>query len=144
LGCNLHEKRRQRWKGAADNPAGNNTQPASNDGRHYRHVGLNYSGSHSGPHPSRTKGQNFSMESITMYTTAWCADCTRAKSFLKDRGVEYREVNIEEDPAGLQIVIDANHGKRKVPTLKVGDRYFACSPFNPVLLASELKIPLNS
>ena len=84
------------------------------------------------------------MESVTMYTTDWCPDCTRAKSFLKDRGVQYREVNIEEDPTGLQIVIDANHGKRKVPTLKVGDRYFACSPFNPVMLASELKIPLNS
>jgi hypothetical protein len=27
--------------------------------------------------------------------------------------------------------------------LKVGDRYFACSPFNPVALASELNVPLN-
>ncbi|MDP9146346.1 MAG: glutaredoxin family protein, partial [Acidobacteriota bacterium] len=78
------------------------------------------------------------------YTTGWCPDCTRAKSFLKDRGVEYSEVNIENDPAALQVVIKANHGKRKVPTLKIGDRYFACSPFNPVKLASELNIPLNS
>lgn len=84
------------------------------------------------------------MEPITMYTTGWCPDCTRAKAFLKDRGLLYREVNIEQDPAGEQIVIKANHGKRKVPTLKVGDRYFACSPFNAVQLASELKIPLNS
>jgi mycoredoxin len=84
------------------------------------------------------------MEPITMYTTAWCPDCRRAKSFMKDRGVEFREVNIEEDPAAEKIVMNANHGKRKVPTLQVGDRYFACSPFNPVLLASELEIPLNS
>jgi mycoredoxin len=83
------------------------------------------------------------METITMYTTAWCADCRRAKSFMKDRGVEFREVNIEEDADAEEIVIQANHGKRKVPTLQVGDRYFACSPFNPVLLAYELKIPLN-
>jgi glutaredoxin len=84
------------------------------------------------------------MEPITMYTTGWCPDCTRAKAFLEDRGLLYREVNIEQDPAGEQIVIKANHGKRNVPTLKVGDRYFACSPFNAVQLASELKIPLNS
>lgn len=84
------------------------------------------------------------METITMYTTAWCPDCRRAKSFMKDRGVEFREVNIEEDLDAEDIVMKANQGKRKVPTLQVGDRYFACSPFNPIQLATELKIPLNS
>lgn len=83
------------------------------------------------------------MEAITMYSTAWCPDCRRAKSFLKERGVEFSEVNIEEDEAGEEIVMRANNGKRKVPTLKVGERYFACSPFNPIQLASELNIPLN-
>lgn len=82
-------------------------------------------------------------EPITMYTTTWCPDCVRAKYFLKQRGVAYREVNIEEDETAEAIVIRANHGKRKVPTLKVGERYFACSPFNAVKLASELKVPLN-
>jgi glutaredoxin len=83
------------------------------------------------------------MEPIVMYSTKWCVDCYRAKRFLKERGVEFREVLIEHDPAGEEIVIRANHGKRKVPTLKVGDRYFACSPFNAAQLASELNIPLN-
>jgi glutaredoxin len=83
------------------------------------------------------------MEPITIYTTTWCGDCRRAKSFLKERGVEFREVNIEEDPAAEDIVVEVNHGKRKVPTLQVGERYFACSPFNAELLASELNIPLN-
>jgi mycoredoxin len=83
------------------------------------------------------------MEPITMYTTHWCADCWRTKHFLKQRGVEYLEVNIEEDPSAEAVVLKANHGKRKVPTLKVGDRYFACSPFNAVKLASELNVPLN-
>jgi len=83
------------------------------------------------------------METVMMYTTSRCPDCLRAKSFLKERGVDYREVNIEEDPAAEQIVLEANKGKRKVPTLEVGGRYFACSPFNPVQLANELNIPLN-
>jgi glutaredoxin len=63
--------------------------------------------------------------------------------FLKERGVHFDEVNIEEDPLAEEIVLRANHGRRKVPTLKVGDRYFACSPFNPHKLAQELNIPLN-
>jgi mycoredoxin len=83
------------------------------------------------------------MEPITIYTTQWCPDCRRAKTFLKERGVEFREVNIEEDPDGEQIVIKANNGKRKVPTLEAGGRFFACSPFDPEQLAAELNIPLN-
>ena len=82
-------------------------------------------------------------EPVTMYTTRWCPDCVRAKYFLKQRGVAYHEINIEEDVSAEAIVIQANQGKRKVPTLKVGERYFACSPFNAVKLAAELKVPLN-
>jgi glutaredoxin len=83
------------------------------------------------------------MEPITIYTTAWCPDCWRTKSFLKQRGVPYREVNIEEDESAEEIVVRANGGKRKVPTLEVGGRYFACSPFDAEQLAEELGIPLN-
>jgi mycoredoxin len=83
------------------------------------------------------------MEPITIYTTRWCADCRYAKSFLKERGVAYREVHIEEDEAAEEIVIRANDGARRVPTLEVGGRYFSCSPFDPEQLASELNIPLN-
>src|SRR2546430_3111816 len=83
------------------------------------------------------------LERIIMYSTTWCPDCRRAKDFLKRRGVEFDEINIEEDPDAEDIVIAANRGKRKVPTIQVGDRFFACSPFNPHQLAEELQIPLN-
>ncbi len=83
------------------------------------------------------------MEPITIYTTKWCPDCRYAKSFLRERGVTYREVNIEEDEAAEEIVLRANQGLIKVPTLEVQGRYFACSPFDPKELAAELNIPLN-
>ena len=83
------------------------------------------------------------MEPITMYSNTWCPDCWRAKSFLRARGVVFREVDIEKDPSGEAIVIKANDGKRTVPTLEVGGRYFACSPFDAEQLAEELNIPLN-
>jgi glutaredoxin len=83
------------------------------------------------------------MEPITMYSTRWCPDCRRAKTFLKERGVEFREIDIEEDPSAEEIVIKANDGRRKVPTLEIGGRYFACSPFNAEELAENLQIPLN-
>ncbi|MGC1417259.1 MAG: glutaredoxin family protein [Candidatus Acidiferrum sp.] len=83
------------------------------------------------------------MEMVTLYTAAWCPDCRRAKSFLKERGIEFREVNIEGNPSAEEIVVKANDGKRKVPTLEMGGRYFACSPFDPEQLAEDLNIPLN-
>jgi glutaredoxin len=62
---------------------------------------------------------------------------------MRDRGVEFREVNIEKDASAENTVIAANKGRRKVPTFEVDGRYFACSPFNAVQLATELGIPLN-
>jgi glutaredoxin len=84
------------------------------------------------------------MEPLTMYTTRWCPDCRRAKTFLKERGVEFREVDIEKDPSAEAVVLKANDGKRKVPTMEIGGRYFACSPFDAEELAENLNIPLNS
>ena len=84
------------------------------------------------------------MEPITMYSAGWCPDCRRVKNFLKERGVEFREVDIDQDEESEELVLRVNNGRRKVPTLKVGERYFACSPFNAQKLADELRIPLNS
>jgi mycoredoxin len=80
---------------------------------------------------------------IVIYTTSWCGDCRRTKLFLRERGVAFREVNIDENPEAEELVLRVNEGRRKVPTLEVEGRYFACSPFDPYQLSEELKIPLN-
>ena len=83
------------------------------------------------------------MAAITIYTTQWCGDCRRTKQFLQERGVAYREVNIDDTPDAEALVLRVNDGRRKVPTLEVDGRFFACSPFDPYQLSEELKIPLN-
>jgi glutaredoxin len=83
------------------------------------------------------------MADVTIYGTRWCGDCRRAKQFLRERGVEFREVNIDDAPDAEELVLKVNQGRRKVPTLEVEGRYFSCSPFDPYKLADELKIPLN-
>lgn len=83
------------------------------------------------------------MATITIYTTPWCGDCRRAKQFLKERGVAFDEVNVDESEEAEQLVLRVNNGRRKVPTIEVEGRFFACSPFDPRQLAEELKIPLN-
>ncbi len=83
------------------------------------------------------------MPPITMYSTFWCGDCRRAKQFLRERGVVFHEVNIDEAPEAEELVLQVNNGRRKVPTFEVDGRYFACSPFDPYRLSEELNVPLN-
>lgn len=83
------------------------------------------------------------MAEVTIYGTRWCCDCHRAKQFLRERGVKFNEVNIDEKHDAEELVLRVNNGLRKVPTIEVEGRYFACSPFDPYRLAEQLKIPLN-
>lgn len=83
------------------------------------------------------------MAELTIYGTTWCGDCHRVKQFLSERRVAFREVNIDEAPGAEELVLRVNNGRRKVPTIEVDGRYFACSPFDPRQLAEELKIPLH-
>ena len=83
------------------------------------------------------------MADILMYSAPWCGDCRSAKRFLNERGVTYREINVDEDPDAEELILKVNNGRRKIPTFDVDGRYFACSPFDPYLLSRELNIPLN-
>lgn len=78
-----------------------------------------------------------------MYSAQWCGDCRRAKRFLQERGVSFREINIDETPGAEGIVLKVNEGRRKIPTIEVDGRFFSCSPFDPYQLAEELNLPLN-
>ena len=33
-----------------------------------------------------------------MYTTPWCGYCVRAKALLEQRGLDFEEISIEDDP----------------------------------------------
>ena len=96
-----------------------------------------------GQHPAPSGNPHDATKSVIVYGAPWCPDCRRVKYFLKERGVDFHEVNIEENAEAEKLILRVNDGRRRVPTLQVGERYFACSPFNPFLLAKELEIPLN-
>jgi mycoredoxin len=83
------------------------------------------------------------VDTIRVYSTRWCADCRWTKQFLRERGIPFEEINVDEDPDAEDLVLRVNAGRRKVPTLEIAWRYFACSPYDPEQLAAELNIPLN-
>ena len=59
--------------------------------------------------------------SVTMFTTTWCGYCVRLKKLMQREGIEFAEVNIEEDDAAADLVMRANGGNRTVPTLLFAD-----------------------
>lgn len=65
--------------------------------------------------------QELRAHAITMYTTKWCGDCRRLKGELKRAGVEYREVDVDEDSSASDFVIRVNNGNRSVPTVVFQD-----------------------
>ncbi|MBC7222805.1 MAG: glutathione S-transferase N-terminal domain-containing protein [Anaerolineae bacterium] len=67
---------------------------------------------------------------IVIYGTTWCPDCIRAKAFLDQRGVPYVWVNIEEDEAAAQVVLEKNGGLRVVPTILFPDGSVLVEPSN--------------
>lgn len=63
--------------------------------------------------------QDDSRPQITVYGAHWCPDCHRSKQFLGEHQIPYEWIDIEEDPEGEAFVIEANAGKRRIPTLVV-------------------------
>ena len=58
---------------------------------------------------------------VTMYTTTWCGYCVRLKHGLDRAGIPVVEVNIEQDEAAAERVMQVNGGNQTVPTLEFAD-----------------------
>lgn len=58
---------------------------------------------------------------LTMYSTPWCGYCHRLKGQLQRAGVDFQEVDIEQDQAAAQFVASVNGGNQTVPTVLLPD-----------------------
>ena len=58
---------------------------------------------------------------VTMFSTQWCGYCVRLKKLMQREGIEFAEVDIENDAAAADLVMRANGGNRTVPTLLFAD-----------------------
>ncbi|WP_329484761.1 mycoredoxin [Kribbella sp. NBC_01484] len=61
------------------------------------------------------------MNTVTMYSTPWCGYCHRLKGQLKRAGIEFTEVDIEQQPEAAQLVEKINNGNQTVPTVVFPD-----------------------
>jgi glutaredoxin 3 len=61
------------------------------------------------------------MAKIELYTTAWCGYCVRAKALLEAKGVEFAEINLDDDPHFRQTLLDLT-GSWTVPQILIDGR----------------------
>jgi glutaredoxin 3 len=59
---------------------------------------------------------------IVVYVTGWCPYCQRARALLAKKGLEFREIDVEED-GKLREEMIARSGRRTVPQIFIGDVY---------------------
>ena len=61
------------------------------------------------------------MAKVLIYTTSWCGYCVRAKALLDSRGIDYDEVNLDDDRQFRQKLLDLTGGWT-VPQILVDGR----------------------
>jgi len=50
------------------------------------------------------------MARIRVYSTRWCGYCVRAKTLLENKGIEYEEISLDNDPAFRRKLFDLTGG----------------------------------
>jgi glutaredoxin 3 len=60
---------------------------------------------------------------IVMYSGSWCGYCARARALLQGKGLTFREVKVDEDPADRLEMLARSGGRRTVPQIFIDDRH---------------------
>ena len=57
------------------------------------------------------------MKEVIVYSKNMCGYCVQAKNWLKNKNIEYKEINIEEQPEAREFVISEGH--RTMPQIYI-------------------------
>jgi glutaredoxin 3 len=63
---------------------------------------------------------------VQMYATGWCPYCDRARLLLKQKKVDFEEIDVDARPAARAEMV-ARSGRRTVPQIFIGDRHIGGS-----------------
>ncbi len=63
------------------------------------------------------------MKFVEIYTSPLCGFCHAAKRLLKQKGVEFREIDVLMEPKQKSEMIQRAGGRRSVPQIFIGDTH---------------------
>jgi glutaredoxin 3 len=75
---------------------------------------------------------------IVMYTTGWCSYCDRARRLLTQKGLAFKEIDVEED-AKLREEMISRSGRHTVPQIFIGAKHIGgCDELHALDASGEL------
>ena len=77
---------------------------------------------------------------VIVYSSPTCVWCTRAKTYLRTRGVPFRDVDVSRDPAAARNLVRRT-GQMGVPVIEVDGRPIV--GFDQAQIDSALGLPAN-
>ena len=63
------------------------------------------------------------MKKITIYTTPFCPFCIRAKQLLKNKNIDFQEIDLSEEPDQFDEMNKKSNGARTVPQIFADDTH---------------------
>ena len=75
------------------------------------------------------------MKKVKVYSTPACPFCTVAKNFLKEHGIEFEDINVQQDLEAAQEMIRKS-GQTGVPVIEIDGKIII--GFNEPRLRKEL------
>ena len=67
------------------------------------------------------------MAKVEMYATMWCPYCARARSLLERKGVEFTEIDIDDEPQRRDEMIRRAGGRTSVPQIFIDGEHIGGS-----------------
>lgn len=67
------------------------------------------------------------MAEVELYTTMFCPYCARARALLQRKGVDYKEIDIIEEPARRDEMIERSGGRTSVPQIFIDGEHIGGS-----------------
>ena len=62
------------------------------------------------------------MAKVEIYTTSYCPFCIRAKSLLTRKGIGFNEIDVTDDDALREKMIELSGGRRTVPEIFINGK----------------------
>lgn len=59
---------------------------------------------------------------VTLYTTQYCGYCRMAERLLNAHGIPYESIDVTDDYATREALVERANGRRTVPVIFAGDR----------------------
>lgn len=84
------------------------------------------------------------MAEVEMYSTMWCPYCSRARALLREKGVDFVDIDVAEEPGRRAEMIERAGGGRTVPQIFIdGEHIGGCDELVALDRAGKLDAKLG-